>query len=154
MKVIQRYKGKIKYWEVWNEPDSPVYWEPQDSLARYSILLRDVYTAAKSADPGCVILNGGVANGRAFSLNHLDQNGATRYIDIVNLHYFDDPLREGSLGAVKALPRLAYKVMERNGDGKKRIWITEIGCPGVAHGIEVSDGGWGKTPTRARRRHG
>lgn len=29
-KVIQRYKAQVKYWEVWNEPDSATYWKEQD----------------------------------------------------------------------------------------------------------------------------
>jgi len=145
-KVIRRYKGKVEYWEVWNEPDSPVYWEPQDGLKRYSVLLRKVYLEAKKVDRRCKILNGGLANGLV-SLNHLYDNGAGPYFDIVNLHYFENPLREGALGAVGSVPRLAYTIMERNGDGGKRIWITEIGCPGIDKGAPETDDWWlGKNP--------
>ena len=45
--VISRYKDKIKYWEVWNEPDSATYWSKQDGLKSYCLLLKDVYVAEK-----------------------------------------------------------------------------------------------------------
>ena len=61
-KVISRFKDKIKYWEIWNEPDSPAYWVPQDGLKRYCLLLRDVYVAAKNIDPECKVLNGGLVD--------------------------------------------------------------------------------------------
>ncbi len=41
-KVVERYKTKVKYWEVWNEPDSSVYWKDQDGLTGYCQLLKDV----------------------------------------------------------------------------------------------------------------
>ena len=80
-KVIGRYKEKVKHWEVWNEPDSQVYWSKQDGLKSYCALLKDVYIAAKKVDPDCKILNGGLANGLAY-VNKLYDNGAKDYFDI------------------------------------------------------------------------
>lgn len=135
--VIQRYKSKIRYWEIWNEPDSVTYWKQQDGLKSYCVLLKDVYIAAKQIDPECKILNGGLANGIA-SINHLYDNGAKDYFDILNLHFFQNPLYTGAIKAVVSYPKLAYKIMQRNGDGDKKIWITEIGCPGVRPWIKVN----------------
>jgi len=147
-KVIERYKGKIKYWELWNEPDSGIYWQPQDGLKSYCALLKEVYLAAKKIDPGCKILNGGLANGLS-SVNRLYDNGAKGYFDILNIHIFENPLNPGSIKAVEAYPRLAYKVISRNGDGDKEIWVTEIGCPGVKSGFRVKNWWMGKNPTES-----
>jgi len=149
-KVIQRYKGQVKYWELWNEPDSATYWKEQDSLKSYCVLLKDVYTAAKRIDPECQILNGGLANGLA-SINHLYDNGAKDYFDILNIHFFQTPLHAGSIKAVASYPKLAYKIMQRNGDAHKKIWITEIGCPGVKMGLAVDNWWMGKNPTEAQQ---
>ncbi|MFA5096523.1 MAG: beta-galactosidase, partial [Candidatus Omnitrophota bacterium] len=83
VKLITRYKEKIRHWEVWNEPDSGVYWSRQDGLRSYCRLLKDVYIAAKKADPGCKILNGGLARGSA-GVKQLYDNGARDYFDILN----------------------------------------------------------------------
>lgn len=144
--VIKRYKDKIKHWELWNEPDSPVYWAKQDGLKSYVALLKEVYRAAKETDPECKILNGGLANGLA-SINLLYDNGAKDYFDILNLHFFTNPYYQNAIRQVEVFPKLAYKIMLRNGDGNKKIWITEIGCPGVKIGLNVPNWWLGKNPS-------
>ncbi len=149
-RVIQRYKGQVKHWELWNEPDSPTYWKEQDGLKSYCALLKEVYIAAKQIDPECKILNGGLANG-ASSINHLYDNGAKDYFDILNIHFFQNPLHPGSIKAVVNYPKLAYKIMRRNGDGDKKIWITEIGCPGVRKFSDVDNWWLGKNPSESKQ---
>jgi len=144
-RVVSRYKDVIKHWEIWNEPDSSVYWSAQDGLKGYCALLKEVYPALKKVDPDCVILNGGLANGM-MSVNRLYENGAKGYFDVLNIHYFDQPDYKGALSRVTAYPKLAYKVMVKNGDAGKKIWITEIGCPGVKKGLQVKDWWLGKNP--------
>jgi hypothetical protein len=149
-KVIGRYKGKIKYWELWNEPDSATYWKEQDGLKSYCVLLKDVYIAAKQIDPDCKILNGGLANGLG-SINNLYDNGAKDYFDILNIHFFQTPLYAGSIKAVSSYPKLAYKIMQRNGDGDKKIWLTEIGCPGLSSGLSTDNWWMGKNPSETQQ---
>lgn len=48
-KLVSRYKGRIKYWEVWNEP----YGLPADF---YFELVKKAYVAAKRARPGVQIV--------------------------------------------------------------------------------------------------
>ena len=148
--VIQRYKGQVKYWELWNEPDSATYWKPQDGLKSYCVLLKEVYLAAKKIDPECKILNGGLANGIS-SVNKLYDNGAKDYFDILNLHFFQTPLNTNGIKSVVAYPKLAYKIMVRNGDGNKKIWFTEIGCPGVIAKEQVENWWMGKNPTEKQQ---
>jgi len=143
--VIKRYKDKIKYWEVWNEPDSFTYWNVQDGLKGYSALLKDVYISAKKIDPDCKILNGGLSYGLA-SVNHLYDNGCKGYFDILNIHIFETPFNPNAIKGVTIYPKLAYKVMSRNGDGDKKIWITEIGSPGVKKGLVVKNWWLGENP--------
>ncbi|MCX5700082.1 MAG: beta-galactosidase [Candidatus Omnitrophica bacterium] len=150
VKVIKRYKGKVNYWEVWNEPDSAVYWSNQDGLKSYCSLLKDVYIAAKKVNPDCKILNGGLAHGLS-SINRLYDNGAKNYFDILNLHFFETPLHEGGIKAVVSYPKLAYKIMVKHGDKDKKIWFTEIGCPGVKKGSKVNEWWLGKNPTEKQQ---
>lgn len=149
-KVIERYRDKIKYWEVWNEPDSSTYWNPQDGLKSYCALLKEVYLAAKKIDPDCKILNGGLSNGLA-SVNKLYAHGAKGYFDILNLHSFENPLYPGATARMAAYPRLAHKIMARNGDGQKKIWITEIGCPGAKAKDKTANWWLGKNPDEAQQ---
>jgi len=144
--VVSRYKGKVKYWEFWNEPDSSIYLTPQDGLKSYVALLKQVYTQIKKIDPDCMVLNGGLANG-LLSVNRLYDNGAQGHFDILNVHAFETPFDLIAIKRVTAFLERARKVMERNGDADKKIWVTEIGCPGVKPGIEVANWWMGGNPT-------
>jgi hypothetical protein len=150
LRVVERYKGKVKYWEVWNEPDSGTYWKPQDGLKSYCILLKDVYQAVKKADPDCLVLNGGISSGIS-GINLLYDNGAKGYFDILNVHIFENPLRPGAIKSVDAYVRTARKIMARNGDGRKKLWVTEIGCPGVKTGSRTAKWWAGENPDERRQ---
>lgn len=145
IKVIERYKLKVKFWEVWNEPDSSVYWNPQDGLKRYCALLKEVYIAAKKVDPECKILNGGFANASS-AIGKLYENGVKDYFDIVNIHVFETPFTGNAIKRVLAYPKFVYKIMKRNGDADKKIWITEIGCPGVGGNNKTNNWWLGANP--------
>ncbi len=149
-KVIGRYKDKVKHWEVWNEPDSAIYWNPQDGLKSYCKLLKEVYLTAKKIDPGCKILNGGFSN-PTVSVSKLYENGAKDYFDIMNIHIFESPFNSGAEKRILAYPKFAYKIMKRNNDENKKIWVTEIGCPGLKDGVETKEWWLGKNPTEKQQ---
>ena len=85
------------------------------------------------------------------SVNHLYDNGAKDYFDILNIHFFESPLQHNAIKAVMAYPELAYKAMLRHGDVSKKIWITEIGCPGVKRGLEVNNWWMGENPNEGQQ---
>ena len=130
-RVVGRYRDRVKYWEIWNEPDSPDYWKPQDEMVRYTRLLKRSYLAAKDADPSCKILLGGLTNGGCFALQNVYRNGGKDYFDIVNFHPFVNPFDSDCLDMIKIYYRNLKKIMAKYGDADKKIWFTEIGCPGV-----------------------
>lgn len=137
-KVTNHYKGKVKYWEVWNEPDSYIYWEDQDGLKSYCDLLGQVYKTIKKECPDCSVLNGGLANGLA-SVNKIYDNGAKNYFDIFNIHVFNTPKDTNAIKKTIAYVNIVHKIMQRNGDKDKKIWITEIGCPGIKKGVKIDN---------------
>ena len=53
----------ITYWEIWNEPDLPWFWD--GSLPDYARLLKVAYLSAKQADANAQILFAGLANSAA-----------------------------------------------------------------------------------------
>lgn len=150
-RVAGRYKDRVRYWEIWNEPDSPVYWKRQDSLAGYCRLLREAYAALKAVDPGCTVLNGGLTY-ELSKVNQLYDNGGKGYFDALNIHIFENPCNPGPAEKrVSAYVRACARIMARNGDGDKKIWVTETGCPGVRRGVRVRNCWMGKSPTEIRQ---
>lgn len=146
-RVIERYRDKVKYWEIWNEPDSRIYWQPQDDMKSYAELLKRCYRAAKRIDPSCTIVLGGLTNQGYYALKNIYRNGGKDFFDVINIHPFVNPLEPESLKRLHTLYSNVEKLKASFGDYDKKIWFTEIGCPGLAPGAQ-SQGWWeGASPT-------
>jgi len=149
--VVARYKDTIKYWEIWNEPDSRTYWDPQDDMKTYTQLLTASYAAAKEADPTCKIVLGGMTSRGYYALQNVYRNGGKDYFDIINIHPFVNPSLSGEFNRIFALYQSIKRLQERYDDKEKKIWFTEIGCPGIAPG-QKQQGWWeGKSPTEKQQ---
>jgi hypothetical protein len=57
--IARRYKGKVRYYEIWNEPDIGVFWLGTDE--EYARLLRVAYRAIKAEDPDAIVGTAGFA---------------------------------------------------------------------------------------------
>ena len=144
--VVHHFKDRIKYWEVWNEPDQKTYWEPQDDLKAYSNLLRATYPAVKKEDPTAVVLAGAASDYIATALRSLYRQAGRNSFDIVNIHPFiDHPAASNAAASLEKIHHDVRTVMEEFGDGEKDIWFTEIGSPGVVAGHEAGNW-WGGDP--------
>ena len=150
-KVVSRYKNKIKYWEIWNEPDSKFYWQPQDNMKRYSQLLRKVYLCIKEVDPSAQVLMGGLTQNGYYALQDLYRQGGGEYFDIVNMHPFVNPLTSNPKKEMESFYRKIKKLMSKFGDGDKKIWFTEIGCPGVRKVTPETNWWEGKSPRESQQ---
>jgi hypothetical protein len=149
-KTVERYKGRIAYWEVWNEPDHPTYWKDQDGEKAYVALLKRVYAAIKRIDPSAQVVLGSVCAPPA--LREMYQHGAKDYFDVANVHPFTTPLQPGALDKVQSSYRGMKSVMGEFQDDKKPIWITELGCPGVPPAMQNPPDWWeGKSPTEEQQ---
>lgn len=144
-KVVERYRDRVRHWEVWNEPDSPVYWKNQDGLVAYCGLLAETYRLLKQLDPQCMVLNGGLTH-ELSAVNRLYDNGGKGYFDALNIHIFANPMVSRGSGGIAAYVRSCAKIMARNGDGRKKIWVTETGCPGVSAAKRVKNWWLGENP--------
>ncbi len=60
--MAERYKGRIRFYQIWNEPNIYPEWgnQPVDAAA-YTRLLCLAYQRIKAVDPEAVILSGALA---------------------------------------------------------------------------------------------
>ncbi|UCC68528.1 MAG: hypothetical protein JSV79_00915 [Armatimonadota bacterium] len=56
--TVKRARGRVRYWQVDNEVDSPFFW--QGSAEEYVQLLRTAHRAIKDADPQAVVVAPGI----------------------------------------------------------------------------------------------
>lgn len=85
--LVSRWKGRVKYWEIWNEPSYVSCFWLDGSPASYGRTLKSAYEAAKAVDPDCVVLSGGLFPA---ALNFMEEairstNGC--YFDVMGIHY-------------------------------------------------------------------
>ncbi len=144
--IVSRYKGKVKYYQIWNEPNIYPEWgeQPADAAA-YVRLLQIAYRRAKEADPDCVILSAGLAQTietgpmNVSDLTYLRQMydaGAKGYFDIMGVMAYGLWTGPGDHRASPELtnfsrPQLIRDIMVRNGDADKPLWATEVGWNAV-----------------------
>lgn len=126
--AAQRYGAVIPEWEVWNEQNIPRFWAVPDAAA-YTALLKATYTAIKAVDPDAVVIAGGLSPDPS-GISTLDfvegiyAAGGKGYFDALNYHHYAFP----NIPTVDPLAAI-HAVMVANGDGHKKIWITEAGAP-------------------------
>ncbi len=141
--VVSRYRGKVRYYQIWNEPNIFPEWGYQDVKAsEYTPLLQIAYRRAKEADPSCVIIAAALAPTIAHEpmnrsdvlfLQEMYDAGARDSFDILSTMAYGlisgpddrraDPWRDVNFSR----PMLLRQVMVRNGDAQKPIWISELG---------------------------
>jgi polysaccharide biosynthesis protein PslG len=141
--VVQRYRGRVHYYQVWNEPNWAFEWgDHVASPSEYVILLKMAYTSAKAVDPNVTILSASLAptienSDRAESdvtfLQEMYDAGAKPYFDVLSANAYGlrngpDDWRFNRTDDVNfARPVLLRETMVRNGDQGKPIWASEIG---------------------------
>lgn len=124
--------------EVWNEADDSIFWAHGPQPAAYARVLRSAYKAIKHVNRHVTVLTSGmVANDYDF-LRALYAHHAKGSFDAVAVHtdtacltapptffYRETNGRIGrfSFTAYRAL----HSLMRRHGDGRKKLWMTEIG---------------------------
>jgi polysaccharide biosynthesis protein PslG len=152
--VADRYRGRIRAYEVWNEPNLAREWGGQlPDPGRYVELLRLSYTAIKRGDPGAMVISAGLSpTGTWNEASRPDDwylesmyiamgDSSDGYFDVLGAHgagYKSPP--EIDPAEVAANPDLgghrafAFRrvedlraIMERYGDADKQIALLEFG---------------------------
>jgi hypothetical protein len=157
--VAQRYKGRIHYYQLWNEPNIYPEWGEQtvDPHA-YTELLCEGYRRAKAVDPEIAILSGALAqtidlSGRDLNdfifLQRMYDAGAADCFDILTTNAYllwSAPTDHRMRPLVTNFGRTEYirDIMVRNSDAHKPIWISEMNSNAVPTGPDGQDIiGWG-----------
>ncbi|MEZ4770231.1 MAG: cellulase family glycosylhydrolase [Caldilineales bacterium] len=160
--VVQRYKGRVRYYQVWNEPNIyPEWGEAPVSPEDYTELLKVAATRAREVDPSVVIISGALAStidldgvsvpGRNFNdltyLQRMYDAGAAPYFDVLAMQGYglwsgptDRRMQPRVINFSR--PRYVRDVMVRNGDAAKPIWISEMNWNAVPD--EVADKRYGQ----------
>jgi hypothetical protein len=127
-------------YEVWNEPDSAVFWFPKPDAARYVALYLRARAAIKAVQPDARVIVGGLTQATTFlpamvaAAPQLSQQ-----LDGVAIHPYG-PTPHGVLDKV----RRARATLKALGAGRVPLYVTEFGWS------TSPPGGFGYLPERLR----
>ena len=163
--VAGRYNGRIRYYQLWNEPNGNEEWGNHQPVSpeQYTELLCNAYGRIKAIDPDAVVLAGALTPTVAINdanlndlifLERMYAAGAGDCFDVMSAQGYG--LYSGALDQrlkpnVINYPHNLYlrDVMVRHGDADKPIWISEMGWNVAPEGI---DGRFGRaTPEQQAR---
>jgi hypothetical protein len=170
--LVRRYKGRIRYYQLWNEPNIYPEWgnypiSPED----YTRLLKIGATRARAADPAVVIIAGALASTIALQpdaapphnalndllfLQRMYDAGAAPYFDIMamqNYGLWSGPTDRRMHPRVMNFgrPQFVRDLMVANGDAAKPIWISELGWSAVPD--QVADKRFGQVTLEQQARY-
>lgn len=153
--VVSRYRGRVRYYQIWNEPNIYPEWGEQPvNPEEFTRLLQIAYTRAKQADPNAVIICGALAS--TIELGPRDMNdfiflqrmynaGAKDYFDILAMQGYglwSGPYDRRMNPRVINYSRVLFvrDIMVKNGDAHKPIWISEMNWNAVPEGLPAPYG--------------
>jgi hypothetical protein len=140
--VVGRYAGRVRHFQLWNEPNLASEWgeQPVDAAA-FTALLAEGYRRAKAANPDAVIVAPALAptieespwaQSELTFLDAMYDAGAGAYFDVLSVQAYG--LRDGPDDRRLApdrvnfsRPLLVRELMVRRGDAVKPVWAAELG---------------------------
>jgi len=143
--VGTRYKGRIRAYEIWNEPNLPDFY---DGSVEQMVQLTDIAAAElKKIDPGILVVTPSCTGGSGVGwLAKFLQAGGGRNSDVVGFHFYVSPADpEASLNVIARV----QETMRANGAGSKPLWNTEFGYS-VANKTPQERPDWAKQGMYAR----
>ncbi|MCX7681812.1 MAG: cellulase family glycosylhydrolase [Anaerolineae bacterium] len=147
--LARRYRGRVRAYQVWNEPNLAREWGGRTpDPAGYVELLRVCYIGIKSADPNALVISAGLAptgNGPPEAIPDIDyliamyEAGAAPYFDMLGVHApgfaYPPEISPDEVAAKHGGHRFfcfrhvedARAVMVRYGDEDKQVAVLEMG---------------------------
>ena len=159
--VVSRYRGRVRYYQLWNEPNIYPEWgeQPVDPVG-YTRLLCEGYRRAREADPNAVIVSGALAPtvslhpgpgpGSGVSdlvfLQRMYDAGAADCFDILAVNDYmlwsgPTDRRMQPLNINFSRPVYIRDIMVANGDAAKPVWISEMNSNAVPNDPAIVDVG-------------
>jgi polysaccharide biosynthesis protein PslG len=148
--AAKRYAPQgVHTWEIWNEPNLSMFWQPAPDAKVYANLLKLASAAIKNQDTQAKIITGGLSPADTAGLNispidfltRLYQTGVASSFDAVGMHPYTYPFLPTDANPWSAWLQMSVtkpnlrSIMANNGDSAKQIWLTEYGVPTGGPGL-------------------
>lgn len=82
------FKGRVRYYEVWNEPDGQWCWKHGPNAQELGNFIVDTAKACKEGDPDCKVIGFVTCMAKPDYLEEAAKTGCLDYIDAVSYHAY------------------------------------------------------------------
>lgn len=140
--MVERYRDRVRYYEVWNEPNIANFWRPEPDAAAYAYLLRETAAAMRAVDDRIRVLGGVIAGvgpkQSQFVRDFLTDHNTAERVDVLTYHPYN-PTPEATLEEIRDLAEIVREIKPG-----MPIWQGECGCPSSGDTIHFrGDPPWG-----------
>ncbi len=105
--LTARYKGKVQWYEVWNEPDGVWCWKHGPDGTEYGDFVKATAAAIKAGDSSAKVIGGSTCLRDLAWLNDVLKTGAAACMDALTYHSYAAD-EDGSFARVDALRALCH----------------------------------------------
>ncbi len=121
--VAKRYRGRIRSYEIWNEPNDTHYWT--GSIDQMLNMAEHAYRIIKSIDPQAIVISPSPtysSSGPPHTwLQAYLSKGGGAYADVIGFHGYVG----GNPEAINSVVSKIKEVINANGLGSRELWDTE-----------------------------
>ncbi len=125
--MVERYRDRVRHYEIWNEPNIKNFWRPEPDAANYAYLVRETAAAMHAVDSDIQVIGGvlaGVGEAQsAFARDFLSDGNTADAVDILTYHPYN-PTPEVTLEDIRALREAVHAIKPG-----MPLWQGECGCP-------------------------
>ncbi len=121
--VVSRYKGRIRAYEIWNEPNLTDFWT--GTTDQMLTLTKEASQIIHTLDPQAIVVSPAPTTRYGILwLAEFLKNGGGQFVDVIGFHFYVTP---GSPEDLVPLIQSVQQVLSENGLSNKPIWNTETG---------------------------
>jgi polysaccharide biosynthesis protein PslG len=148
-RAAEHFRGRVRHWEIWNEPNGATFWRPsgKPDVKGYVELVRMTAPRIRRAIPDAVLV-GGAFMRFPIGMEYFEQcmdAGLGTLVDRISYHGYRAQPEKNYLTDVRS-----FRAFLKRYNPRLEVWNGENGAPSVTNGVGgMSDLAWTEA-TQAR----
>ncbi|MDX2153739.1 MAG: beta-galactosidase [Bryobacteraceae bacterium] len=125
-KLAERYAGRVKHYEIWNEPNIAGFWQPEKPSPKgYVDLVKLTAPLLRKATPGCTLIGGAFAGLRDWDyFEGCMEEGLGNLVDVISYHPYRAVPEDNYEADLRAFRGLVHRYK-----AGMPLWQGENGAP-------------------------
>jgi hypothetical protein len=142
-KLAEHFRGRVRHYEIWNEPNITGFWKPgKPDAVSYVKLVEQTAPVIRQQVPDAVIIGCGLAGIPMDYYKQCLAAGLAKHVDKISFHPYRSVPESGYDKEVRTMREL----LEKQGAARVGLWQGENGCPSQKGGAgALRDVDWNET---------